>query len=57
MPASRVPLAVVAGLFVASIALRPQILAIGPLLPIIRADLDLSASVAGLLTTLLWPVS
>lgn len=52
MPVSRIPLAVVAGLFVASIALRPQILAIGPLLPIIRADLDLPASVAGLLTTI-----
>jgi CP family cyanate transporter-like MFS transporter len=47
-----VPLAVVAGLFLASLALRPQLLAIGPLLPLIRGDLGLSASVAGLLTTI-----
>jgi CP family cyanate transporter-like MFS transporter len=39
-------------LFVGAIALRPQILAIGPLLPLIRADLDLPAGVAGLLTTI-----
>jgi CP family cyanate transporter-like MFS transporter len=51
-PVPAVPLAVVAGLFLASVALRPQLLAIGPLLPLIRADLDLSASVAGLLTTI-----
>ena len=51
-PSPTIPLGVVAGLFLASIALRPQILAIGPLLPLIRADLDLSASVAGLLTTI-----
>jgi CP family cyanate transporter-like MFS transporter len=42
---------VVAGLFIASIALRPQILAIGPLVPILREDLGLSAAVASLLTT------
>ena len=48
----RVPLAVVAGLFLASVALRPQLLAIGPLLPLIRADLDLPASIAGLITTI-----
>lgn len=47
-----VPLAVVAGLFLASLALRPQLLAIGPLLPLIRDDLDLPASAAGLLTTI-----
>jgi MFS transporter, CP family, cyanate transporter len=47
-----VPLAVVAGLFLASLALRPQLLSIGPLLPLIRADLGLSASLAGLLTTI-----
>jgi CP family cyanate transporter-like MFS transporter len=46
-----VPLPVIAGLFIASIALRPQILAIGPLLPIIRDDLGLPAAVAALLTT------
>jgi MFS transporter, CP family, cyanate transporter len=48
----RTPLRVVAGLFLASLALRPQILAIGPLLPMIRSDLGLSAGVAGLLTTI-----
>ena len=47
-----VPLAVIVGLFVASLAMRPQILAIGPLLPLIREDLGLSAVVAGLLTTI-----
>ncbi|MDO8483664.1 MAG: hypothetical protein Q7S35_01825, partial [Candidatus Limnocylindrales bacterium] len=49
---ARVPLTVVAGLFLATLALRPQLLAIGPLLPLIRDDLHLSASVAGLLTTI-----
>ena len=49
---SRVPVAVVAGLFVASLALRQQLLSIGPLLPLIRGDLDLSAAAAGLLTTI-----
>jgi CP family cyanate transporter-like MFS transporter len=48
----RVPIAVVVGLFLATLALRPQILAIGPLLPLIRADLGLSASAASLLTTI-----
>jgi MFS transporter, CP family, cyanate transporter len=47
-----VPVAVVAGLFIASLAMRPQILAIGPLLPLIRADLGLPAGIAGLLTTI-----
>ena len=47
-----VPLAVVTGLFVASLAMRPQILAIGPLLPLIRTDLGLPAGIAGLLTTI-----
>lgn len=50
--AHRVPLAVVAGLILAAFALRPQLLAIGPLLPFIREDLGLSASVAGLITTI-----
>lgn len=40
------------GLFLAALALRPQILAIGPLLPLIRADLGMPAAVAGLLTTI-----
>ncbi len=48
----RVPLAVVGGLFLATLALRPQLLVIGPLLPLIRDDLQLSASAAGLLTTI-----
>ncbi len=47
-----VSLPVVAGLFLASLAMRPQLLAIGPLLPLIRVDLDLPASLAGLLTTI-----
>ncbi len=46
------PIAVVAGLFLASLALRPQLLAVGPLLPFIRADLGLPAGVAGLLTSI-----
>lgn len=48
----RLPLAVVAGLFLASLATFPQLLAIGPLLPLIREDLGLSATVAGLLTSI-----
>lgn len=51
-PAVRLPLAVIAGLFLATLALRPQLLAIGPLLPFIRDDLELSASAAGFLTTI-----
>jgi CP family cyanate transporter-like MFS transporter len=51
-PAPAVPLAIVAGLFIASLALRPQVLAIGPLQPFIREDLGLPASIAGLLTTI-----
>jgi CP family cyanate transporter-like MFS transporter len=46
------PLSVIVGLFLASLAMRPQILAIGPLLPFIRDDLGLAAGVAGLLTTI-----
>ncbi|CAN5496895.1 hypothetical protein BH20CHL7_BH20CHL7_04270 [soil metagenome] len=49
---ARVPIAVILGLFLASVAMRPQILAIGPVLPLIRDDLGLPASVAGLLTTI-----
>jgi CP family cyanate transporter-like MFS transporter len=47
-----IPVSVIAGLFIASLAMRPQILAIGPLLPFIREDLGLPAGVAGLLTTI-----
>ena len=39
-------------LFVAALALRPQLLAIGPLLPTIRQDLGMSHSAAGLLGTI-----
>lgn len=49
---ARVPVLTVVGLFLAALALRPQLLAIGPLLPLIRDDLGLSATVAGLLTTI-----
>jgi CP family cyanate transporter-like MFS transporter len=48
--APRLP--VIFGLFIGSLALRPEILAIGPLLPFIRDDLGLPAGVAGLLTTI-----
>ena len=47
-----VPLSVVVGLFLASLAMRPQLLAVGPLLPLIRLDLNLPASLGGLLTTI-----
>jgi MFS transporter, CP family, cyanate transporter len=46
------PIAVILGLFIASLAMRPQILAIGPLLPLIRSDLGLPAAIAGLLTAI-----
>jgi CP family cyanate transporter-like MFS transporter len=46
------PLPVIAGLFIGSLALRPEILAMGPLLPFIRDDLGLPAGVAGLFTTI-----
>src|SRR5688500_15260522 len=51
-PRTPIPYALIAGLFLATFALRPQLLAIGPLLPLIRDDLDLAASAAGLLTTI-----
>lgn len=51
-PRQPIPYAVIVGLFLATLALRPQLLAIGPLLPLIRDDLDLPASAAGLLTTI-----
>ena len=41
-----------AGLFFAALALRPQVVGIGPLLPAIRDDLGLSHAVAGLLGTI-----
>jgi MFS transporter, CP family, cyanate transporter len=49
---NRSTLAPLVGLFLASLALRPQLLAIGPLLPTIRADLGMAHGVAGLLGTI-----
>jgi CP family cyanate transporter-like MFS transporter len=44
--------ALLAGLFFAALALRPQVVGVGPLLPAIRSDLGLSHAVAGLLGTI-----
>jgi len=41
-----------AGLFLAGLALRPQIVGVGPLIPEIQDDLDVSHAVAGLLGTI-----
>src|SRR3954464_10628773 len=41
-----------AGLFLAGLALRPQIVGVGPLIPEIQKDLDVSHAVAGLLGTI-----
>ena len=46
------PISILMALFVATLTLRPQILAVGPLLPLMRADLGLPAAVAGLFTTI-----
>jgi len=40
------------GLFAASLAMRTQLVGVGPLLPRIRADLDVSHAVGGLLVTI-----
>jgi CP family cyanate transporter-like MFS transporter len=45
-------LGLLAGLFLAGLALRPQIVGIGPLIPSIQDDLDVSHAVAGLLGTI-----
>ena len=45
-------LGLLAGLFLAGLALRPQIVGVGPLIPSIQVDLDISHSVAGLLGTI-----
>jgi MFS transporter, CP family, cyanate transporter len=45
-------LALLAALFVASLALRPQLVGVGPLLPDVEADLGISHAVAGLLGTI-----
>jgi CP family cyanate transporter-like MFS transporter len=47
-----VGLALLAALFVASLALRPQLVGVGPLLPDVEADLGVSHAVAGLLSTI-----
>ena len=44
--------ALLAALFLAALALRPQLVGIGPLLPAIQDDLDISHAVAGLLGTI-----
>jgi MFS transporter, CP family, cyanate transporter len=45
-------LGLLAGLFLAGLALRPQIVGVGPLIPSIQDDLDVSHAVAGLLGTI-----
>ena len=50
--APRAPLAVLAALFLATLALRPQLVGIGPLVPTIQADLGVSHAEAGLLGTI-----
>lgn len=44
--------ALLAGLFITSLMLRPQLVGVGPLLPTIQDDLDVSHSVVGLLPTI-----
>ena len=39
-------------LFLAALALRPQLVGIGPLLPAVQDDLDVTHAVAGLLATI-----
>src|SRR5262245_58678198 len=48
----RATLAVLAGLFLGSLALRTQLVGIGPLLPQIQVDLGVSYGVAGLLAAI-----
>jgi CP family cyanate transporter-like MFS transporter len=48
----RPALGLLVALFAASIALRPEIVGVGPLLPDIQADLGISHAVAGLLGTI-----
>ena len=50
--AVRSGLGLLAALFVASLALRPQLVGVGPLLPDVEADLGVSHAVAGLLSTI-----
>jgi len=51
-PSAGRSLSVLGALFLATLALRPQLVGIGPLLPAIQADLDISYAVAGLLGTI-----
>lgn len=46
------PVRLLVSLFVVTLALRPQLVGIGPLLPRIQADLGVNHAVAGLLTTI-----
>ena len=48
----RPAIALLAGLFLAGLALRPPIVGVGPLIPAIQADLRVSHAVAGLLGTI-----
>jgi MFS transporter, CP family, cyanate transporter len=48
----RAGFALLAGLFLAGLALRPPIVGVGPLIPEIQDDLDVSHAVAGLLGTI-----
>lgn len=50
--ASGKPLAVLGALFLATLALRPQLVGIGPLIPAIQADLAITHAAAGLLGTI-----
>ena len=52
LPARREHHLLLAGLFAASLSLRPQIVGVGPLLPSIQQGLGVSHSVAGLLPTI-----
>ena len=45
------PARALAALFIASLALRPQLVGLGPLLPQIQEELEISHGLAGLLTT------
>jgi CP family cyanate transporter-like MFS transporter len=51
-PSARTPLAVLAALFLIGLIVRPALIAVGPLLPAIQADLEISFRDAGLLGTL-----
>jgi CP family cyanate transporter-like MFS transporter len=48
----RSSLGLLAGLFLAALALRPQLVGVGPLIPAIQDDLDVSHAAAGLLGTI-----